>query len=132
MFLTLSELVIVLFLALVVGLFLSLFFKGWLHAKRRARRLLHDMLTPEQCRQLRWHGYLDVPSPSMVGRVYRVPRTKGGFIQVLEHGKAVMRLCVQPTERLPDADVIVLHKLMIEANEESYLQKANKYRCIDH
>jgi len=32
---------------------------------------------------------------------------------------------------LPDADVVVLHKLMIEANEENYLQKANKYVCID-
>lgn len=42
-----------------------------------------------------------------------------------------MRLCLQPVESLPDADVIVLHKLMIEANEETYLQKANKYVCID-
>jgi hypothetical protein len=42
-----------------------------------------------------------------------------------------MRLCVQPIERLPDADVVVLHKLMIEANEEHYLQRANKYLCVD-
>ena len=42
-----------------------------------------------------------------------------------------MRLCVQPVESLPDADVVVLHKLMIEANEESYLQKANKYFIVD-
>jgi len=42
-----------------------------------------------------------------------------------------MQLCVQPVERLPDADIVILHKLMIEANEESYLQKANKYLCID-
>jgi hypothetical protein len=85
------------------------------------------MLTPEQCRQLLWHGYLEVHSPSAAGRVYRVPRNRGSFVQVLDDGKAVMRLCVQPVERLPDADVIVLHKLMIEANEEHYLQKANKY-----
>jgi len=26
---------------------------------------------------------------------------------------------------------VVLHKLMIEANEETYLQKANKYFCVD-
>jgi hypothetical protein len=42
-----------------------------------------------------------------------------------------MRLCLQPVECLPDADVVALHKLMIEANEENYLQKANKYICID-
>src|SRR2546429_2447478 len=53
------------------------------------------------------------------------------YIQVIENGRAVMRLCVQPVECLPDADVVVLHKLMIEANEENYLQKANKYLCIE-
>jgi hypothetical protein len=42
-----------------------------------------------------------------------------------------MRLCVQPIEYLPDADVVVLHKLMIEADEENYLLRANKYACID-
>ena len=30
-------------------------------------------------------------------------------------------------ERLFDADVVALHKLMIEANEQVYLQKANNY-----
>jgi hypothetical protein len=42
-----------------------------------------------------------------------------------------MRLCLQPVEYLPDADIVVLHKLMIEANEEAYLAKANKYVCHD-
>ncbi|MGH2508111.1 MAG: hypothetical protein ACRDHZ_12005 [Ktedonobacteraceae bacterium] len=131
MFTTLGWFVFALFFALAVWLFLYPYLKRRFCAKRRAIHLLHDMLTPEQCRQLRWYGYLDVPSPSTAGRIYRVPRTKGGFVQVIEHGKAVMRLCVQPAERLPDADVIVLHKLMIEANEEYYLQKANKYHCVD-
>jgi hypothetical protein len=112
-------------------LFLQPYFKGWTRAERRASSLLRDMLTPEQCHQLLWHGYLEIPSPNSAGRVYRVPRARGGFVQVIENGKAVMRLCVQPVERLPDADVIVLHKLMIEANEEHYLQKANKYLCIE-
>src|SRR5579883_2154050 len=58
------------------------------------------------------------------------PRAKG-YVQVIENGHAVMRLCLQPVECLPDADVVALHKLMIEANEETYLQKANKYLCID-
>jgi hypothetical protein len=42
-----------------------------------------------------------------------------------------MRLCLQPLECLPDADRVVLHKLMIEANEETYLQKANKDLCVE-
>ncbi len=95
-----------------------------------AADLLRDTLTPEQFRQLTWRGYLEVPSPTEPQRVYRVPRTKG-YVQVIENGRAIMRLCVQSVEALPDADVVVLHKLMIEANEEIYLQKANKYVCID-
>jgi len=106
------------------------YLKGWSRAERRAADLLRDALTPEQFRQLVWRGYLEVPSPTEPLRVYRVPRTRG-YIQVIENGRAVMRLCVQPVEVLPDADLVVLHKLMIEANEEHYLQKANKYVCID-
>ncbi len=128
---TLGWLLIALTLAPAVWLFLHPYLRGWIRAERRATKLLQDVLTPEQCHQLYWHGYLEVPSPHEAGRVYRVPRNRGSFVQVIEHGKAVMRLCVQPAEYLPDADVVVLHKLMIEANEEYYLQKANKYLCVD-
>lgn len=100
--------------------------KGWSRAERRAAELLHAVLTPEQYHQLTWRGYLEVPSPTEPQRIYRVPRNRG-YIQVIENGHAVMRICVQPVENLPDADIIVLHKLMIEGNEETYLQKANKY-----
>ncbi|HEY1351230.1 MAG TPA: hypothetical protein VGF67_16540 [Ktedonobacteraceae bacterium] len=128
---TLSWLVIAAVISPVIWLILQPHLRGWSRAERRAASLLRDVLTPEQCRQLLWHGYLEVQSPSAAGRIYRVPRARGSFVQVIEDGKAVMRLCVQPIERLPDADVIVLHKLMIEANEEHYLQRANKYLCVD-
>ena len=114
----------------IVWLILQPYFKGWSRAERRAADLLRDALTPEQFRQLVGRGYLEIPSPTEPQRGYRVPRTRG-YIQVIENGRAVMRLCVQPVECLPDADVVVLHKLMIEANEENYLQKANKYLCIE-
>ncbi|HET8913963.1 MAG TPA: hypothetical protein VFN23_20990 [Ktedonobacteraceae bacterium] len=104
--------------------------KGWSRAERRAAELLHAVLTPEQYHQLTWRGYLEVPSPTEPQRIYRVPRNRG-YIQVIENGHAVMRICVQPVENLPDADIIVLHKLMIEGNEETYLQKANKYFYIE-
>ncbi len=92
--------------------------------------LLRDTLTPEQFHQLAWRGYLEIPSPTEPRRVYRVPRSKG-YVQVIENGRAIMRLCLQPVECLPDADIVVLHKLMIEGNEEIYLQKANKYFCME-
>jgi len=106
------------------------YLRGWSRAERRAAHLLRDMLTSEQLRQLTWRGYLEISSPTEPQRVYRVPRSKG-YVQVIENGRAIMRLCLQPVECLPDADIVVLHKLMIEGNEEVYLQKANKYVCID-
>jgi len=114
----------------MLWLILQPYFKGWSRAERRAADLLRDILTPEQVRQLLCQGYLDVPSPTEPRRVYRVPRVKG-YVQVVQNGRAIMRLCIQPVECLPDADVVVLHKLMIEANEENYLQKANKYLCVE-
>jgi hypothetical protein len=37
-----------------------------------------------------------------------------------------MHLCMQPVEPLPINDVIALHKLMIEGNEQGYLACANE------
>ncbi|MBE3559184.1 MAG: hypothetical protein IMW89_08170 [Ktedonobacteraceae bacterium] len=123
---------IVIALAIIpmVWLLLQPYLKGWSRAERRAADLLRDTLTPEQFHQLLWRGYLEVPSPTEPRRVYRVPRTRG-YVQVIENGRVIMRLCLQPVEYLPDADLVVLHKLMIEANEETYLQKANKYLYVD-
>ncbi len=123
-------LLIALALSPLAWLWLQPHVKGWSRAERRASELLHAVLTPEQCHQLIWRGYLEVPSPTSPRRVYRVPRNRG-YIHVIENGRAIMRLCVQPIESLPEADIVVMHKLMIEANEEIYLQKANKYLCID-
>lgn len=122
--------VVALAISPMVWLIVQPYFKGWSRAERQATDLLRDTLTSEQFRQLVWRGYLEVPSPTEPRRVYRVPRARG-YIQVVENGHAIMRLCVQPVEYLPDADIVVLHKLMIEANEEHYLQKANKYVYVD-
>jgi hypothetical protein len=126
----LGWIVLALAISPMVWLIFQPYFKGLSSAERRAASLMREMLTAEQCRQLIWRGYVEIPSPSTTERIYRVPRTKG-YVQVIEHGQAVMRLCIQPVEYLPDADVVVLHKLMIEANEEFYLQKANKYLCSE-
>src|SRR5215469_6335610 len=93
-------------------------------AKRRAGELLRAVLTLEQYNQLIWHGHIDIKSPSNPERVYRVPRLPGR-VQVREKGELKMLLCLQPVGLIPDADIVVIHKLMIEADEEAYLQKAN-------
>lgn len=97
-----------------------------LSAESRAKALLREMLTENQYQQLIKFGYLEVPSPTIDYRVYRIPGS-GGLVKVFERGSAVMELCLQPAEPLPDGDVVVMHKLMIEANEQEYLQKANHF-----
>lgn len=91
-----------------------------------AEKLLRDSLSQEQYHQLRTFAYLEVPSPGRQGRVYRVPRGPGQVL-VVEHGRVMERLCLQPMESLPEADVILMHKLFIEADEQTYLATANHF-----
>ena len=100
-----------------------------LEANRRANELLRSVLTREQYRHLMRRGYLDIPSPRDPGCIYRVPRSQG-LVGVIEHGRRKASLCLQPLEWVPDADIVVMHKLMIEADEETYLQTANKLTPI--
>lgn len=97
-----------------------------LSAESRAKALLREILSDSQYQQLMKCGYLEVLSPTIDERIYRIPGT-GGLVKVFERGCPVMELCLQPAEPLPDGDVIVMHKLMIEANEEEYLSKANHF-----
>jgi hypothetical protein len=96
-------------------------------AERRAETLLRDMLAPEEYRRLLATGFLEVPSPTRPDRVYRVPRGPGQVL-VEERGRVLERLCVQPeVAGLPEADVVLMHKLLIEADEERYLSTANHF-----
>jgi len=97
-----------------------------LAADRRANTLMREVLSPGQYQQLQRHGYVEIASPSVPSRVYRVPGA-GGLVRVYEQGHAIMDLCLQPVDTLPDGDVIVMHKLMIEGNEQEYLAKANHF-----
>lgn len=101
-------------------------------ADHAAETLLRDVLSPEEYRQLCTMAFLEVHSPSYTNRVYRVPRGPGQ-VQVLEGGRVVERLCVQPVDALPEADVILMHKMLIQADERSYLESANHFpRSIWH
>ena len=94
-------------------------------AEERAAEVLRDLLNEAEHQQLTQHGYFDIPSPGHAGRLYRIPGCPGR-IRVFEHGRAVMELCVHPVSPLPANDVIVVHKLMIEGDEEDYLACANE------
>ncbi len=95
-------------------------------AEARAEALLVAHLTPAQYAQLRWEGALDIPSPSIPGRVYRIPRRRG-MVEVYEGGRLRWWLCVGPVAWVPDADVVLTHKLMIEGDEPGYLRAANHF-----
>jgi len=86
-------------------------------AERRAETLLRDMLAPEEYRRLLTTGFLEIASPTRPDRVYRIPRGPGQVL-VEEHGRMLERLCLQPeVAGLPEADVVLMHKLLIEADE---------------
>ena len=130
------EMVLYVLLAMLVVLYLVWMWKlsfgsflKWSEANHRANELLRSVLSSVQYEQLVRDGYIDIPSPHDAGCIYRVPREQG-LVKVIEHGKRKMSLCIQPLELVPDADMVVMHKLMIEADEETYLQTANKFTPI--
>ena len=129
-------------LLLLAGLTLGLAFATWWNcrhvafaavpdpeAEARAVQLQKDVLSKEECRELAERGYLDVPSPGVAGRTYRVP-AGSGWVEVYESGSLQMRLCVEPERPLPTGDLVIMHKLMIEGNEDHYLRTANVVRPL--
>ncbi|MCC6628473.1 MAG: hypothetical protein IT340_13875 [Chloroflexi bacterium] len=102
-----------------------------LAAQARAEELLRSVIGPECFVEVMRRGYLEVPSPSIPSRVYRVPSMRGQ-VEVYEDGLLVMKLCVVPTKALPDGDVVLMHKLMIEANEDYYLKVANRFGPVPY
>jgi hypothetical protein len=105
----------------------SVTYRSRVASEQRAEVLLRDLLGPGQLHQLRRRGYLDVPSPSRVNRTYRIPRSRDQ-VRVYEDGRLIERLCVQGVEPVPTGDVVLMHKLMIEGNEDEYLRLANHFR----
>ena len=95
-------------------------------AEWRAARLLRTLLTERERRQLAADGYLEIKSPGTPERAYRIPRAPGR-VRMIESGRLVCELCLQPTTPLPASDLILMHKLLIEDDEASYLATANHF-----
>ena len=98
-------------------------------AEQRARTLLRQQLGEEVFALLVRRGYLDIPSPSLPERSYRIPYTHG-MVDVMEGGVATMRLCIVPTRWIPDGDLVIMHKLLIEGDEARYLRVANRFPTV--
>src|SRR6478672_11026061 len=113
---------VLLFLAVVVGLVGLLWavgqalfssWPGYLSTPAgRADKLLRQVLGTEEYRQLVRCGYLNVPSPGIAGRIYRIPHW-AGRVEVIDQGQLTARLCVVPSSWVPAADLVLMHKLLI-------------------
>lgn len=95
-------------------------------AEGRARRLLETTLTPLERERLDSTGYLEVPSPQTPERFYRIPLAIGR-VRMYEGGRFVCELCLMPTRRLPQSDIVLMHKLLITDDEAAYLAVANHF-----
>jgi len=102
-------------------------------AKKRAEGLLRASISTEQYQQLLNRGYLEIPSRLYPGYLYRIPRGQQR-VQIYEtnqtvtspYARKLAELCIVPCDPVPDADMVLAHKLMIEADEQSYLSIANR------
>lgn len=98
-------------------------------AEQRACMLLRQQLGDEEFTLLVRRGYVDIPSPSLPDRAYRIPYTQG-MVEVMEDGLGTMRLCIVPTRWVPDCDLVIMHKLLIEGDEARYLRVANRFPTV--
>lgn len=127
---------------------LAFFFTLWVHwrlpptpvcipqsPQERAEMLLRDSISPQAYKHLLNVGYLEIPSRLYSNRYYRIPRERRR-VQVyevcetaagLQHQK-LGELCVIACEPMPDADLVLTHKWLIEADEQKYLNTANWVR----
>jgi len=115
-------------IALIVHSALPWVSRSWREAEERADQVVRSVLTEDEYEKYRRNGFLDVPSPTFPQRVYRVP-CGPGTVMVLEGGQCIARLCVYSVEPIPERESVVVHKLMIEGNEQDYLRTANHLPC---
>lgn len=103
--------------------------------KERAEQLLRDSVSRQAYQNLLNLGYLEIPSRLYANRYYRIPRERRR-VQVYEVCETAMgvqhqklgELCVIACEPMPDADLVLTHKWLIEADEQRYLNTANWVR----
>jgi len=92
---------------------------------RRAHAMLRRVLSEAERAQLGRDGFLEVPSGSVSGRRYRIPR-RGSPVAVLEPTGRVTYLCLQPETPVAPDELVVVHKLLLEGAEAEYWQRANR------
>lgn len=94
-------------------------------ANERAMRLLREVLTDEQNRDLERHGHFFVKAAS--GRLYRIGEGRSGNVKVVDPVTKEWQesLCIHQQAMVPYGDTMLMQKLLIETAEELFRSYAN-------
>lgn len=95
-------------------------------ARRKARRLLRQSVSPEVWSEFRRKKEFHITGSD--GRVYRISHQIGSNVTLVVNGLDVARYCLVPKghEWIPEPDMMLAVKLMLETNARGFLRRANK------
>jgi hypothetical protein len=95
-------------------------------AKLRAEKLLFTILTPTQVKQYTDDGYFDCPVNERIYRLHN--RSRSMNVELIEAGKPTIKFCAHPYDahNVPIPDVMLSQMLMLRADEQTFLQLANR------
>jgi len=97
-------------------------------AEKRAEKLLQQSLNDRQREELSSKGFftLRTVAENREERFYRIRRGRSRNIEQIDAGgRHLKTLCAHPAENVPDADTMLVQKLMLEAQEPEFLRIAN-------
>lgn len=93
-------------------------------AAARAQVLLEENLSEEQRKQLADNNWFEVVTPKAK---YRIRRGWAGNVdRIGDDGRAHDRYCIHPSEEVPHEDNMLAQKLLLEADEDTFLRIANR------
>ena len=91
----------------------------------RAIKLLREHLSAAEANDLEKQGY--IPVVTKKGNLYHIKKGRAGNVYRIDakSKKELERLCIHPTENVPDEDTMLAQKLWLEWNEELFRKTAN-------
>lgn len=92
-------------------------------AERTAKELLEACLNEPQRLELKRHGTITVRG---LHHRFRIRKGRVANVDVVgKDGRLVHKLCCHPVGEVPDYDVMLAQKLMLEVCEDEFVKKAN-------
>jgi hypothetical protein len=93
-------------------------------AEEKARQTLRDMISEKEWRRYITNGFLMVRGQS--GKFYQIFIDRSHTI-VWENNKRIKELCIVTDNKCPPTDHVITIKVMVELDEQSVWDGANKY-----